>query len=290
MTAGEYNRGLVLKWGAATDIGPVRSENEDSWLAAPPFFAVADGMGGHLGGARASMTAVQTLREYLSEERLGDRAADLVDLSEAVEEAGDRVSALAGAADAQNAPGTTLTGVLALDTDEGPYWLSLNIGDSRVYVVGNGRISPITHDHSAVQEARDMAEELGTPQIIPPSNVVTKALGGGLTGSVSADYTLMPLCEGDYAVVCSDGIHGVLTDAQMCSIVTAGRGPQGVADHLVSAALSAGTRDNATAVVVYAASASRLTSDPHAMTRVIQPVRPASTRTTRRTPLRKGSN
>ena len=164
MTAGEHNRGLVLQWGAATDIGPVRSENEDSWLAAPPFFAVADGMGGHLGGARASRTAVQTLCEYLSEERLGDRAADLVDLSEAVEEAGERVNALAGADDAQNAPGTTLTGVLALDTDEGPYWLSLNIGDSRVYVVGNSRISPITHDHSAVQEARDMAEELGTPR------------------------------------------------------------------------------------------------------------------------------
>lgn len=280
----------AVRWGASTDIGPVRSENEDSWLAVPPVFAVADGMGGHLGGAQASSTAVLTLQEFLSPDRLGDRAVDLVDLSVAIDSAAAAVAALASDDNPMGAPGTTLSGLMVLHTAEGPYWLSFNVGDSRAYVVGGGGIRQLTHDHSALQEARDLAAVSGAPRVIPPANVVTKALGAGQCGTVKADYTIMPLEDGDRAVICTDGVHGVLQDAQLHALVAARNGPQGNADDLIQASLEAGTRDNTTAVVVYAGTESRVTLTSNVMSRMIQPVRPASIETARRIPRRKGSN
>lgn len=290
MALDEHAERPAVRWGASTDIGPVRAENEDSWLAVPPVFAVADGMGGHLGGAQASSTAVLILQEYLSPGRLGDRPVDLVDLSVAIDSAATAVASLAPADNPMSAPGTTLSGLMVLHTAEGPYWLSFNVGDSRAYVVGGGGVRQLTHDHSALQEARDLAATSGAPRVIPPANVVTKALGAGQSGGVKADYTIMPLDEGDRAVICTDGVHGVLSDSQIHALVAAGNGPQGDADALVRAALEGGTRDNATAVVVYAGTESRVTLPSNVMSRMIQPVRPASIETARRIPRRKGSN
>lgn len=247
-------------------------------------------MGGHLGGAQASSTAVLTLQEFLSPDRLGDRAVDLVDLSVAIDSAAAAVAALASDDNPMGAPGTTLSGLMVLHTAEGPYWLSFNVGDSRAYVVGGGGIRQLTHDHSALQEARDLAAVSGAPRVIPPANVVTKALGAGQCGTVKADYTIMPLEDGDRAVICTDGVHGVLQDAQLHALVAAGNGPQGNADDLIQASLEAGTRDNTTAVVVYAGTESRVTLTSNVMSRMIQPVRPASIETARRIPRRKGSN
>ena len=290
MAQGEHAERAPLLWGASTDVGPVRSHNEDSWLAVSPVFAVADGMGGHLGGARASAQAVLTLQEFLSPDRLGDRPVDLVDLSVAIDAAATDVASLAPADNPMSAPGTTLSGRMVLWTAEGAFWLSFNVGDSRAYVVGAGGIRQLTHDHSALQEARDLAATSGAPQVIPPANVVTKALGAGQTGSVKADYTIMPMEEGDRAVICTDGVHGVLQDSQIHAIVAAGNGPQGTADALVKASLEAGTRDNTTAVVVYAGKESRVTLTTNVMNRMIQPVRPASIQTARRVPRREGSD
>ena len=264
MSLEEHAERPAVRWGASTDIGPVRSENEDSWLAVPPVFAVADGMGGHLGGAQASSKAVITLQEFLSSDRLGNRPVDLVDLSVAIDAAANAVASLAPA--------------------------MVHVGDSRAYVVGGGGIRQLTHDHSALQEARDLAATSGAPRVIPPANVVTKALGAGQTGSVKADYTIMPLEEGDRAVICTDGVHGVLSDSQIHAVVAAGDGPQGTADRLVRASLETGTRDNTTAVVVYAGTKSRVTLTSNVMNRMIQPVRPASIETARRVPRREGSN
>ena len=114
MALGEHAVRPALLWGASTDIGPVRAENEDSWLAVPPVFAVADGMGGHLGGAQASSRAVITLQQFLSPERLGNRPVDLVDLSVAIDAAASSVASLAPADNPMSAPGTTLSALLSM--------------------------------------------------------------------------------------------------------------------------------------------------------------------------------
>lgn len=273
---------LLTRWGAATDVGPVRSRNEDSWLASPPLFAVADGMGGHVGGAVASSTAVRVLEDRLSADALGGRRADLVDLSEGVRLAAQAVAALADPEDPMAAPGSTLTGVLALDTEQGPFWLSFNIGDSRTYIVGGDSIRQVTRDHSAVQEARDLAELTGEEVVFPPSNIVTRALGAGMAVVPDADYALVPLFQGDYALMCSDGVHGVLDDEMIVQIFRSGGDPQQIANELVDAAIISGSRDNATAVVVHALRASRAGDACDVHSRHMQAVRPASTTTVRR--------
>lgn len=273
---------LLTRWGAASDAGPVRPRNEDSWLASPPLFAVADGMGGHEGGARASSTALRVLEGNMSADALGGRRADLMDLDAGIRASAQAVAVLADPADPTAAPGSTLTGVLTLDTDEGPFWLAFNIGDSRTYIVGGESIRQATRDHSAVQEARDLAEATGEEISFPPSNIVTRALGAGMAGMPEADYALVPLFEGDHAVICSDGIHGVVDEGQILRIVRSGGEPQRIANELVDAAIAFGTRDNATAVVVHASRAMRVGDDREAGSRLIRAVRPASTTTVRR--------
>lgn len=268
---------LVTRWGAATDTGPVRRENQDSWLAAPPLFAVADGMSGHEAGAAASSAAVRAVERRMGADALGGRRPDIGDVDSAIEEAALAVSGLASASNPESAPGTTLTGVLAIDSGEGAHWLSFNVGDSRTCLVAGGSILRLTKDHSAIQEARDRARETGEEGDAPPSNVVTRALGAGFPGLPEVDYTLTPLHEGDVAVLCSDGVHGAISDAQILDVVMAGGEPQEIANGLVDAAINAGTRDNATAVVVRVDIAS--TPGAPAVGRDSKPVRPASART-----------
>ena len=113
---------LVTRWGAATDAGPVRRRNEDSWLAEPPLYAVADGMGGHADGAAASAAALHRLAAGMRPGAVAGARADLVDLDRAIASAAADVAVLADPASPLTAPGTTLTGALALDPPDGSHW------------------------------------------------------------------------------------------------------------------------------------------------------------------------
>lgn len=243
---------VMTRWGAASDIGPVRTLNEDSWLAAPPLYAVADGMGGHAGGERASRTALQVMRDRLNAEAMGGRAPTLEDLDRSLGEAAIEVAALAPSLDPVLAPGTTMTGALALLGDPEPYWLVFNVGDSRAYLVGADGAKPVTKDHSALQEAKDYAEATGVQVMMPPSNVVTRALGACMPGIPQADYYRTPLMPGDHLVISTDGMHGAVSEEQIAQVVHSASDPQAIANELVRLALSQGTRDNATVVVVRA--------------------------------------
>ena len=204
---------LVTRWGAATDAGPVRRRNEDSWLAEPPLYAVADGMGGHADGAAASATALHRLAAGMRPGAVAGARADLVDLDRAIASAAADVAALADPAFPLTAPGTTLTGALALDPPDGPHWLVFNIGDSRTCLVADGEIRRLTRDHSLLQEARDRGErDAGSSDpadadaLAVAPNVVTRALGAGGGGLPEPDYTVAARGLGARRVRGGDGV------------------------------------------------------------------------------------
>ena len=235
--------GVGLTFGAGTDKGLRRELNEDSFLAAEPVFAVADGMGGHEAGEVASSVCVRTLEASTVN---GARtphftAADLEDL---IHEADLRIREEAG-----GQAGTTLTGAVLVEDDGAPHWLFFNVGDSRTYRLSNGTFGQVSVDHSEVQELVDrgrITEEQARTH--PRRHVVTRALGTG--DDTDADFWLMPVEEGDRILVCSDGLSGELTDDDIYAILSSVVDPQEACDELIDAALRSGARDNVTVIVI----------------------------------------
>ncbi len=242
-------RALDLHHGVATDTGRVRKVNEDSYLVAPPVFVVADGMGGHHGGAVAS-TIVTDEFSRLDVAGLDVRAgAELLVATMARCQA--RIRAWAQTRDTGTGwqAGTTVVVAMAVEETDGFNWLLANLGDSRIYRVYEGELDQVSVDHSVVQELMD-AGQLSPEQALthPERHVITKALGG--PEGIQPDFFLLPLASVERLVLCSDGISGMIDDARMAWILQEHADPRDAADRLVQAALDAGGRDNATAIVV----------------------------------------
>lgn len=241
---------LTTTWGASSERGPVRDTNEDHWRVLPPFFAVADGMGGHACGDTAAQVALDALVDVLTPDVAAGRWPELSTLDEGIARAAHEVEALTSVADGVAAPGTTLTGVLAIPRDARPQWVAFNVGDSRTYLVSGSTCVRLTRDHSAREEALRAAAATGEDLPLPGRNILTRALGAGIAAPPEVDYVALPVAPTDRIVMCTDGVHGVLDDEEITRIVLAHEDPQAGADALVAEALARGTRDNATALVV----------------------------------------
>lgn len=238
---------VELRWGAATDRGRVRPENEDTFIAEPMIFAVADGMGGHQAGEVASALASSILRE-----RLGNGAVSESAATAAVEEANAAIYGAARANRSQAGMGTTLTALAVLNaaTEQGEERLVLlNVGDSRTYRFRLGRLQRMTVDHSYVQELVATGvisdEEARTH---PRRNIVTRALG--IDSAVRADVWSLPIVLGDRFLLCSDGLVDEVPDHEISDLVGAVGDPERLAEQLVEMANRHGGRDNITVVVV----------------------------------------
>ncbi|SKB60773.1 protein phosphatase [Arthrobacter sp. 49Tsu3.1M3] len=241
-------QGPRLRCGYGTDRGLRREANEDAFIATDPVFAVADGMGGHEAGEVASGICVRTLAE-LPQFKTGSRdaTADILQEYLLMADAGIRHATGSRA-------GTTLSGVVVVEQEDVPYWLVLNIGDSRTYRYSHGRLAQISVDHSEVQELLDTGQITeAEAAVYPRRHVVTRALGTG--DDSEADFWLVPLEDGDRMLVCSDGLNGELSDEKIAGILAAEADPQGAVDELIQAALRSGGRDNITAIVVDARTA-----------------------------------
>jgi serine/threonine protein phosphatase PrpC len=235
--------GLSLSVGHGTDRGLRRELNEDSYIASDPVFAVADGMGGHEAGEIASGMCVRALAT-IPQLSTGERSVTAAVLQQYLVKADDSIREATGAR-----AGTTLTGAVIVEQMGMPYWLVMNIGDSRTYRLSQGRFEQISVDHSEVQELVDAGEITAEQATIHPRrHVVTRALGTG--DETEADYWLLPVEEGDRVLVCSDGLTGELTDEHIYRILSTVGHPQDAADALIQAALRSGGRDNVTVVVV----------------------------------------
>jgi protein phosphatase len=238
--------GLVVRAGAASDVGRVRHHNEDALVAEHLVFAVADGMGGHAAGEVASAIATATLRE------LADRSPRRRDdVAEALGLANQRILESVARHPAQAGMGTTAAGLVAVEPDS---WVVFNVGDSRVYRLADGELTPLTRDHSEVREMVDagvITEDEARRH--PLRNVVTRSLGSD--PAPTPDLWVRPAHAGERFVLCTDGLTNELQDEQLLELVTAHGHPQACADALVAAAVAAGGRDNVSVVVVDVAAA-----------------------------------
>lgn len=237
------DHGLQLSCGYGTDRGLRRELNEDSFIASDPVFAVADGMGGHEAGEIASGICVRVLAG-MPQLATGERTATAAVVQQYLMTADERIREATG-----SRAGTTLTGAVVVEQMGLPYWLVMNIGDSRTYRLSQGGFSQVTVDHSEVQELVDAGEI--TPEqatVHPRRHVVTRALGTG--DETEADYWLLPVEEGDRILICSDGLNAELTDEHIFRILSTVGHPQDAVDALIQSALRSGGRDNVTVIVV----------------------------------------
>lgn len=233
---------IELSWAEATDTGRRREINQDAMLADYPLYIVADGMGGHIGGEIASSSTVERLQAVVSHGPVNPKTIEKA-LSRAVKD----IATHPGATD--DGTGTTLTGVYLDTTAAEPHWVTLNIGDSRVYLLRDGAIAQITTDHSVVQEliaaGRLSPEEAENH---PYGNVITRAVGP--SDSVRPDYVRLDVVDGDRFVICSDGLTKELTDYGIQHFLAEHADPADAVTAMMEAALENGGRDNVTIVVL----------------------------------------
>lgn|GEM_PF-122535 len=235
--------GTQLAWGAATNVGKVRSLNEDSMLAAPPVFAVADGMGGHDAGEVASALTTSRL------ETLGNGSPTSVEQVSA--EIQNINALLRSAADGPSGAtmGTTGVGIVMVDNVGVLSWLVFNVGDSRAYCMVAGTLTQMSKDHSYVQELVDAGEiQPSEARVHPHRNVVTQALGAD--DEVHADYWVRPVRPGERFLLCSDGLTGEVEDGVIDAVMSAGLPADQTANELINLALASGGHDNITAIII----------------------------------------
>ena len=237
-----------------SDTGCVRSENEDYYCYVEPesdeefakrgrLAVVADGMGGHVGGRVASGIAVDMVRStYLNEpdsDAMDALVAGFSNAHFAIQEAGREDPSLKGM-------GTTCSAAVLLDHQL--YYG--HVGDSRIYLLRDSNISQITHDHSYV--ARLVETGALTPEeaaVHPDRNILTAALG--MDSSIQADFSdaPLPLQANDLLLLCSDGLHGLVSDGEMLTVAT-DHAPREACKQLVEMAKNRGGYDNITVQII----------------------------------------
>lgn len=232
---------------ARTDVGVVRSGNEDNYLmlADRGLFIVADGMGGHAAGEVASEMAVHIVARDigslrgLSDEDAGGR------VSKAIRAANEAIFRRTHAEPEKRGMGTTAT-VLALL--KGRYLIG-QVGDSRAYLLRDGELLQLTKDHSYVQEQVDLGLlTVDEARVHPYSNVITRCVGAGV--DVTPDLYFGALRTGDIVLLASDGLTGMLEDEALGRILESAGGPEQWVDRMIHEANRRGGLDNITAIVV----------------------------------------
>jgi protein phosphatase len=227
---------------AQTDVGRVRSRNEDACLAQPQrgLWVVADGMGGHAFGDVASRTVVEAL------DRLPPPAslARYVDAARATLEQVN--STLRAEARARHVPvmGSTVVVLLAVGTEAACLWA----GDSRIYLYRHGRLQQLTRDHSQAAALQARGVDAAASAAVG-GNMITRAVGA--SDSLDVEVTTLSVRDGDIFLLCSDGLSNPVAEQDIRETLACGDCAQ-AAQTLVRMALDNGGRDNVTVVVAQA--------------------------------------
>ncbi|MCI9207696.1 Stp1/IreP family PP2C-type Ser/Thr phosphatase [Adlercreutzia caecimuris] len=226
-------------FGSRTDVGCVRDHNEDSLAVAPPLYVVCDGMGGHAAGEVASEIAVDVISQ-----RSPDHA-DAAALGQAVEEANLAVIKAAREGVGRAGMGCTCTAAIL----EKERLVIAQVGDSRAYLLHQGKLQQLTRDHSLVAdliEAGQITE--AEARVHPQRSVITRALGSD--PRTQPDLFEINVEAGDRLLLCSDGLSTMLEDPEIEKILKNASDPQRCAAQLVNEANGLGGYDNVTVIVV----------------------------------------
>jgi PPM family protein phosphatase len=235
---------LALRYAVRSDVGLLREGNEDSAYAGPSVLAVADGMGGHAAGEVASAVTIGAMAE-LDASQTGHPGRDmLADLSHAVASANMRLQQMVRANPAIEGMGTTLTVVLWNDG----HAAVCHIGDSRGYLLRDGELYQITHDHTLVQslvdEGRITEDDVPTH---PQRSLLLRALDGRTVAE--PDLSVHEAQVGDRYLLCSDGLSGVVSDETLREMLATIADPDEVTRRLIDLAIRGGGPDNITCIV-----------------------------------------
>jgi PPM family protein phosphatase len=229
----------IVEHAGRTDVGRQRSANEDDFVLAPPFFAVADGMGGAKAGEVASAMATEG---FEGERDSGEPAEE--QLARILRDANARIYELAVADESHRGMGTTLTAAKVAGDE-----ISLgHVCDSRAYRVRDGELEQLTKDHSLVAELERSGQITAeAAEHHPQRSIITRALGP--EPDVEVDTYTLAGREGDVFLLCSDGLTSMISDEEIGSIVRSADSLDAAADALVRAANQSGGKDNITVVL-----------------------------------------
>ena len=250
---------MRLRYAAKTDVGMKRAHNEDyfSLIEEEHLFMVADGMGGHSSGEVASKLATETLGEFYERTRIDEDATWPYRLDHSlsfvenrlvcgIKLANLRIFEAANRELSKRGMGTTIVAAAAT----GGQLSIAHVGDSRAYRIRDGEITPLTRDHSLLEDYKDVnpgmtAEE---ERLFPHKNVITRALG--LSPTVEVDVATHVLKPGDAYLLCTDGLSGLITDEEALRIAIAPATIERVVADLVAAANKNGGNDNITVLLL----------------------------------------
>ena len=229
----------IVEQAGTTDVGRQRETNEDALVLSPPFFAVADGMGGARAGEVASGLATEAFDGGRDPEAPPERQ-----LTEIAREANRRIYELANRDESRRGMGTTLTAALVSGQE-----VSIgHVGDSRAYRLRDGTLEQLTKDHSLVAELERTGQI--SPEAAehhPQRSIITRALGP--EPDVQVDTYTVPGRSGDVFLLCSDGLTSMVSDEEVAAVLRQAPSLDEAAEALVRAANQSGGKDNITVVL-----------------------------------------
>jgi protein phosphatase len=234
---------IALRYAARSDVGLVRSNNQDSAYAGPHLLVVADGMGGHAGGDVASSVAIAALAPLDGESHGPDDALD--ELERALEEAREEIITRSETNPELAGMGTTVTAILRA----GNKLAMVHLGDSRGYLLREGVLTQVTTDHTFVQHLVNTGKI--TPEEAehhPQRSVVMRVLGD-FDADIAPDLSVREARPGDRWLLCSDGLSGFVSGDTIAQTLHEIADVDTCAERLVQLALRAGGGDNVTVVV-----------------------------------------
>ncbi|MGO4690495.1 PP2C family protein-serine/threonine phosphatase [Glaciibacter sp. 2TAF33] len=234
----------VSQSAAASHVGKIRSNNQDSGYAGHTLFVVADGMGGHAGGDVASAITTKRVIEadkpYLTaQDAEFALQAALIGANSQLAETVFEHAELTGM-------GTTVSALVVLEDQVA----IAHIGDSRIYLCRDGELAQITTDHTFVQRLVDSGRITEQEAMVHPRRSVLMRVLGDVESAPEIDTSILATLPGDRWLICSDGLSGVVSHAAIAAAMAADGSAQDVADRLVKESLDGGAPDNVTVVVV----------------------------------------